>query len=173
MAVVGKVHRQDCAQMNLRPSAGEPITIQVKNKADYQPEGWRAMFAMAGNESFTVKDDANVGNRLTRRIASYHFGKKVDDNNSGLSAAVLADIGRVIWVCSWAHKVRQHHGSSQALHPCLVQVQVLLAELHFSFASHPRLQPHPLTHAGASGGAGWEARPAEHHRPGALPARVH
>lgn len=63
------------------------------------------MFAMAGNESFTTKEDANVGNRLTRRVVPFHFGQKVGENNRNLDADIVGDIDRIIWVCSWALKV--------------------------------------------------------------------
>lgn len=81
------------------------MTIQVKNNPDYETDAWRAMFAMAGNESFTTREDANVGNRLTRRIMGFFFGQKVGDSDCGLDDLVLADIGRIIWVVSWAIKV--------------------------------------------------------------------
>lgn len=105
------------------------------------------MFAMAGNESFTTKEDANVGNRLTRRVLPFHFGQKVGDSNRSLDEQILADIARIIWVCSWALKVshgplpvgeaaeRLAWGSIQVWHMGKMHAHCPLHEAHASCIS--------------------------------------
>ncbi len=85
--------------------AGERVVIRGKYKKDEIIPNWRAMFAMAGNESFTTREQANAGNRLTRRTAAFHFGQKVLDHNRSLLEDMKAEMPTVIWVCSWALKV--------------------------------------------------------------------
>ncbi len=85
--------------------SGERVVIRGKYKKDEIIPNWRAMFAMAGNESFTTREQANAGNRLTRRTAAFHFGQKVLDHNRSLLEDMKAEMPIVIWVCSWALKV--------------------------------------------------------------------
>lgn len=84
--------------------AGEKVIIRAKYKPDKTMPGWRAMFAMAGNESFTTREQANAGNRLTRRTVAFHFGYKVDQHNRSLLDQMKAEMPKIVWVCSWALK---------------------------------------------------------------------
>ena len=86
--------------------AGEKVVIQGKYAKDVVVPNWRAMFAMAGNESFTTREQANAGNRLTRRTVPFHFGQKVKEHNRGLLGRMKEEMPVLIWVCSWALRVR-------------------------------------------------------------------
>lgn len=81
------------------------MTIQVKGKKDTVVTKWKAMVAMAGNDSFTSKEQANVNSRLTRRTVPFHFGQKVADHDRELEQKIMEDMPRIIWMCSWALKV--------------------------------------------------------------------
>lgn len=85
--------------------AGERVIIRGKYKEDRVVPAWRAMFAMAGNESFTTREQANAGNRLTRRTVCFHFGHKVTEHNRSLLQQMKDEMPKVIWICTWAIKV--------------------------------------------------------------------
>lgn len=86
--------------------AGEKVVIRAKFKPDIIVPNWRAMFCMAGNESFTTREQANAGNRLTRRTVAYCFGKKVLEHDRALLERMREEMPLIIWICSWALKVR-------------------------------------------------------------------
>ncbi|KAK9827049.1 hypothetical protein WJX74_004732 [Apatococcus lobatus] len=98
------------SKFNLSPTqltgmtSGEKVVIRAKFKNDIIVPNWRAMFAMAGNESFTTREQANAGNRLTRRTVAFCFGQKVLEHNRSLLDQMKAEMPKLIWVCSWALK---------------------------------------------------------------------
>lgn len=78
----------------------------MKGAPDYVCPKWPAMFAMAGNESFTTKEQANVGNRLTRRTIAFHFSQRVAEQDRSLDDSILAEMDKIIVISSWALRVR-------------------------------------------------------------------